>query len=157
MDALSDVLSLGSKEQHQRIDKLRELGVAEDISLPQVRASCYSPLVCSTHSSQLVVVGDQSSGKSSLLEGLTDLPFPTAADVCTRFATRIVFRRLPLPEDTTSLSIIPGPNATAGHKERLEVFSKDFAGYRLTRENFKDTIGQVSLALGRFRRLLSLG
>ena len=31
-----NLLDLGSQEQHEKIDKLRELGVAEDISLPQV-------------------------------------------------------------------------------------------------------------------------
>lgn len=43
--------------------------------------------------SQLIVAGDQSSGKSSILEGLTKLPFPRDSDFCTRFATQIIFRR----------------------------------------------------------------
>ena len=42
---------------------------------------------------KLVVVGDQSSGKSSVLEGLTDLPFPRDSGLCTRFPTQIVFKR----------------------------------------------------------------
>lgn len=57
-----------------KIDKLFACGVGEYIALPQ-----------------LVVVGDQSSGKSSVLEGLTNLPFPRDSGLCTRFATQIIF------------------------------------------------------------------
>ncbi|KAF2467968.1 uncharacterized protein BDR25DRAFT_180592, partial [Lindgomyces ingoldianus] len=76
------------------IDKLRELGISENVSLPQ-----------------LVVVGDQSSGKSSLLEGLTGLSFPVASELCTRFATQIVLRRAPVEEAEVRITIIPGPDA----------------------------------------------
>ena len=49
-----------------KIDKLFACNMGEYISLPQ-----------------LVVVGDQSSGKSSVLEGLTQLPFPCDSGLCT--------------------------------------------------------------------------
>jgi hypothetical protein len=62
----------------EKIDKLFACNVGEYINLPQ-----------------LVVVGDQSSGKSSVLEGLTGLKFPRNAGLCTRFATQIIFRRDP--------------------------------------------------------------
>lgn len=42
---------------------------------------------------QLVVVGDQSSGKSSVLESLTGYYFPRSVGLCTRHATEIVCRR----------------------------------------------------------------
>jgi hypothetical protein len=60
----------------EKIDKLFACNVGEYINLPQ-----------------LVVVGDQSSGKSSVLEGLTNLKFPRDSGLCTRFATQIIFRR----------------------------------------------------------------
>lgn len=41
----------------------------------------------------MVVVGDQSSGKSSVLESLTGFHFPRAVDLCTRHATEIICRR----------------------------------------------------------------
>ena len=44
---------------------------------------------------QLVICGGQSTGKSSLLQSLTDIPFPADTGCCTRFATRIVSRRTP--------------------------------------------------------------
>lgn len=42
---------------------------------------------------QIVVVGDQSAGKSSVLEALSGTPFPRDAGACTRFATEIRLRR----------------------------------------------------------------
>jgi len=69
------------------------------------------------------VVGDQSSGKSSLLEGLTQLPFPIASDLCTRFATQIVFRRA--AEKSIHVSIIPAPNAEDERKADLSKFRKE--------------------------------
>lgn len=85
-------------------------------------------------------MGDQSSGKSSLLEGLTGLAFPIASDLCTRFATQIVLRRTPAEEANVKVSIIPGPEAQtndhlknylAGFKhtsEDSEFGAEEFAG-----------------------------
>ncbi|KAN0089766.1 dynamin family [Hyaloscypha variabilis] len=41
---------------------------------------------------QLVVRGNQSAGKSSVLEALTGIPFPRSDNLCTRFATEISLR-----------------------------------------------------------------
>jgi hypothetical protein len=62
----------------EKIDKLFACNVGEYINLPQ-----------------LVVVGDQSSRKSSALEGLTNLKFPWDSSLCTQFATQIIFQREP--------------------------------------------------------------
>ncbi|KAK0748920.1 P-loop containing nucleoside triphosphate hydrolase protein [Schizothecium vesticola] len=57
---------------------------------------------------QLVIVGDQSTGKSSLLRSLTDIPFPVADGCCTRFATRIVSRRTaPGTPNQVKITIVP--------------------------------------------------
>jgi hypothetical protein len=54
-------------------------------------------------------VGKQSAGKPSLLQSLTDIPFPVGSRLCTRFATRIVSRRtLPGTADVVKASIEPG-------------------------------------------------
>ncbi|KAJ5971779.1 uncharacterized protein N7479_001697, partial [Penicillium vulpinum] len=94
------------------IDRLRELGISENVSLPQ-----------------LVVVGDQSSGKSSLLEGLTGLSFPVASDLCTRFATQIVLRRSPEGEGQARITIIPGPTSRLDEtlNQNLLTFEKTLA------------------------------
>jgi hypothetical protein len=54
------------------VDKLRRAGLSGIVELPQ-----------------LVVCGDQSSGKSSVLEAITEIPFPRKENLCTRFATEV--------------------------------------------------------------------
>lgn len=114
------------------IDKLRELGVSENVSLPQ-----------------LVVVGDQSSGKSSLLEGLTGLSFPIDSDLCTRFATQIVLRRVPGNEAKVKVTIIPGPTAQADEKlkEQLQGFSRELETESFGPTEFAQIFDEVRLSL----------
>lgn len=92
---------LSDASQLVKIDKLFACGVGDLIDLPQI-----------------VVVGDQSSGKSSVLEGLVDKPFPRDSGLCTRFATQFVFRRS--PDEHISVSIIPGVKTTAEQHAELE-------------------------------------
>ncbi|KAK8009437.1 interferon-induced GTP-binding protein mx2 [Apiospora marii] len=72
---------------------------------------------------ELVVVGDQSSGKSSVLEGLTGFSFPRAAGLCTRYATQITCRRA--AELSIVISIIPRPNADEETKKQLLEFKHE--------------------------------
>ncbi|KAI0394840.1 interferon-induced GTP-binding protein Mx2 [Xylariaceae sp. FL0594] len=97
---------LGNQAHLAKIDKLRELNVGSIIPLPQ-----------------LVVVGDQSSGKSSVLESLTGFAFPRAAGLCTRYATQITCRRD--AREFVSISIIPRPNADEGLKAKLLAFQRE--------------------------------
>jgi GTPase SAR1 family protein len=99
MDNMADPILL------EKVDKLFATGVGEHIPLPQI-----------------VVVGDQSSGKSSVLEGLTGLPFPRDSGLCTRFATQITFRRAPIK--TISVSIIPARGSSEEHQEEIRNWSK---------------------------------
>lgn len=69
---------------------------------------------------QIVVVGDQSAGKSSVLEALTGTPFPRDAGACTRFATEIRMRRS--KEDVLNVSIIPDKNRPFNEQQRLKQF-----------------------------------
>lgn len=69
-----------------------------------------------------MVVGDQSSGKSSVLEGLTSLPFPRDSTLCTRFATQIVFRRA--ETESISVSIIPSASCDEATASRLKSFKQ---------------------------------
>lgn len=68
------------------IDRLRELRVGEIVQLPQI-----------------IVVGDQSSGKSSVLEAVSGMKFPVHGDLCTRFATELILRRDPETRITVSI------------------------------------------------------
>ncbi|OAA81280.1 vacuolar sorting protein VPS1 [Akanthomyces lecanii RCEF 1005] len=68
--------SPASRALFDAIDQFQSCGAGKFVDIPQ-----------------LVIVGAQSVGKSSLLQSLTDIPFPIGEDCCTRFATRIVSRR----------------------------------------------------------------
>lgn len=92
--------SEGSRILFDAMDQLQscigDLDSAE-IDIPQVRLSGF-PLhsqISTLTPFQLVICGGQSTGKSSLLQSLTDIPFPADTGCCTRFATRIVSRRTP--------------------------------------------------------------
>lgn len=65
---------------------------------------------------------DKYSGKSSVLEGLTDLPFPRDSGLCTRFATQITFRRD--QRESITVSIIPSPGSSTERAEKLRAFRK---------------------------------
>ncbi|KIV95246.1 hypothetical protein PV10_02921 [Exophiala mesophila] len=85
------------------IDTLRSHGISRYVDLPQ-----------------LVVCGDQSSGKSSVLEAISGLRFPTKDNLCTRFATELILRRGQTP--TISVSITPGDDCTEKEAEALQAF-----------------------------------
>lgn len=55
------------------VDAIRDHDLNRQLSLPQ-----------------LVVCGKQSSGKSSVLEAITRVPFPRSDTTCTRFVTEYV-------------------------------------------------------------------
>ncbi|XWW95318.1 hypothetical protein V2A60_003276 [Cordyceps javanica] len=88
--------SAASRTLFNAIDQFQSCGAGEFGEIPQ-----------------LVIVGAQSVGKSSLLQSLTDIPFPVGENCCTRFATRIVSRRTaPNTPNQISISIEP-PNFKA--------------------------------------------
>ena len=73
MDSLRSVEQI---ELLDLVDSLRAEGLSEFTALPQ-----------------LIVCGDQSSVKSSLLEAISGVPFPKKDNLCTRFATEVILRR----------------------------------------------------------------
>lgn len=88
------------------------------------------------------MVGDQSSGKSSLLEALTGLPFPVASQLCTRFGTQVSFRRVPKhAQDVITISIVPAADADDIHKEKLASYSRELK--ELTSDKFKEVLDEV--------------
>ncbi|KAI5286329.1 hypothetical protein KEM54_006878, partial [Ascosphaera aggregata] len=89
----------------KKFDQLRERNIAQHVALPQI-----------------VVVGDQSSGKSSVLESLTKIPFPRDVELCTRYATQITSRRD--SEEYVDISIIPGPTASEQHQAHVAGYHK---------------------------------
>ena|SRR5271154_2016138 len=69
-EGLRSLQSVEEKRLFDIVDKLRLLDINHELDLPQ-----------------LVVCGSQSSGKSSVLEAISELPFPRADMTCTRFVT----------------------------------------------------------------------
>ncbi len=63
---LSGLQSVRSTLRLEQIAGLRVRGIGDHVDLPQ-----------------LVVCGDQSTGKGSILESITSLPFPRQDGVCT--------------------------------------------------------------------------
>lgn len=96
---------LGSPLMLEKIDKLFACGVGELVNLPQI-----------------VVVGDQSCGKPSVLEGLIKKPLPRDSGLCTRFATQIVFRRA--ARSSIMVSIIPDRTASPEYCSRMRQWGK---------------------------------
>ncbi|KAE9366660.1 P-loop containing nucleoside triphosphate hydrolase protein [Stipitochalara longipes BDJ] len=114
-----------TRAQLELIDDLQKLGVSNYLGLPQ-----------------LVVVGDQSTGKSSVLQAVTEVPFPINDEMCTRFATEIVHKRTSAEQGTTvKFEIIPGNEVASPRKEALSAWSP--AGFDGNAELNKSTMESV--------------
>lgn len=107
-DYLNDLRSKRDMRLIDTIDELRSQGVSQFISLPQI-----------------IVCGDQSSGKSSVLAAISGVPFPSKSNLCTRFPTELILRKDNVNQ--TTVSIIPHPESTTQEKARLARFSTTLA------------------------------
>ena len=87
------------------VDQLRKEGLGGIIQLPQI-----------------VTCGDQSSGKSSVLEALTGIPFPRKENLCTRYATEIVLRRS--SAETVAVKILPDKFRPVQEQQMLQEYTK---------------------------------
>ena len=107
-------LGLQSSRTSQRlnhIDRVRANGVGDHVALPQ-----------------LVVCGDQSAGKSSVLEGISGIPFPRQDGLCTRFATEIILRHTPQAIRMTA-TINPHSSRDDEERRRLASFQMEFRDF----------------------------
>lgn len=99
------------------IDQLRSEGISRYLDLPQ-----------------LIVCGDQSSGKSSVLEAISGLDFPRKDNLCTRFATELILRRA--SQETAIVSIYPDDDRSPVEKDQLRAFDPG----KFALEHFADIV-----------------
>ena len=97
---------LQSHAQVELLNAIDELRLGGELNLPQ-----------------LVVCGDQSSGKSSVLEAISGVRFPTNEELCTRFASELILRRAKKPKFCVKIS--PAPHRSAEERQHLNNFSPE--------------------------------
>ena len=107
------------------IDKLRSHGISQYVNLPQ-----------------LIVCGDQSSGKSSVLDAISGIPFPTKDNLCTRFATEVILRHASTV--TISVAIVPGPGRLEEEQKKLLAFRHNLDDM----ENFPALVDDAKSCMG---------
>jgi len=126
----------------RKIDSLRN----EELDIPEVcfdalelQAIAYSEL-------KIVVIGDTSTGKSSVLQALTRLPFPVATDLCTRFVTETTIRRCGLEGPGYKIEVkMDGPQAAPFLPKSYE--SDDWVDvYQHLREDIDDAFERMGPA-----------
>ncbi|KAL2821233.1 P-loop containing nucleoside triphosphate hydrolase protein [Aspergillus granulosus] len=120
--------ALCSKDQMElldSIDKLRLQGINHYISLPQI-----------------IVCGDQSSGKSCVLEAISGVSFPIRNNLCTRFPTELVLRKNNYTNVT--VSIVPHQSRSDQDRERLLQFHEELDSF----EGLPDLVERAKTAMG---------
>jgi hypothetical protein len=88
------------------------------------------------------VVGDQNTGKSSVLQAITEISFPVEGTMCTRFPIKISFRNTS-EKPTVKATILPGP--ISQHDDALMERTKDFVmeNEELTTEIMEEIVREV--------------
>lgn len=110
------------------VDGLRSHGISRYIDLPEI-----------------IVCGEQSSGKSSVLEAVSGVRFPSKDNLCTRFATELILRRGPVAP--IRIRIVPGSQEgrSEAEKEKLLNFNVSVSAEDLQLgdiiESAKDAMG----------------
>ncbi|RYC55376.1 hypothetical protein CHU98_g10834 [Xylaria longipes] len=123
--ALAGLCSKDQLELLDSVDRLRLQGLDHYVSLPQI-----------------IVCGDQSSGKSSVLEAISGVPFPVKSNLCTRFPTELVLRRT--ARTSVTVSIVPHSSLGLSEQSRLAGFHEkldSFDGFPALVEKAKAAMG----------------
>ena len=113
VNTTSSLEELQTDEQRRVLDtvaQVRKCGLESILSLPQ-----------------LVVCGDQSAGKSSVLEALTEIPFPRNDNLCTRFATEIILRRATI--NCLTIKVIPDTERPSGEQASIGAFRESITDF----------------------------
>lgn len=93
-------------------------------------------------SPQIIVCVDQLSGKSSVPEAISGVPFPVKSNLCTRFPTELVLRRS--TQVSATVSIIPDRSRSDSERASLTSFHKELK----VLENFPGLVEGTKSAMG---------
>lgn len=124
-EVLDDLCSQERLNLLDSIDSLRSQGIDHYVSLPQI-----------------IVCGDQSSGKSSVLEAISGVAFPVKSNLCTRFPIELVLRRT--SHVGARVSIVP-------HHSRIEAEKDALLGFHEKLDNLEGLatlIDSAKVAMG---------
>lgn len=131
--SFSSVLPLESADTKRVldvIDELRSQGISKYVDLPQI-----------------IVCGEQSSGKSSVLEALSGMPFPTKDTVCTRFSTEVILRHHRI--STLKFSIVKSSIPEQREEQaRIQVLEKLEGVGQVARNSLADAIEKAKAQMG---------
>ena len=108
--SIEDLQTADQRRVLDTVDQVRKCGLDSIVVLPQ-----------------LVVCGDQSAGKSSVLEALTEIPFPRNDNLCTRFATEIILRRANV--NSLTIKVIPDAQRSANEKSMIFNFTESITDF----------------------------
>jgi hypothetical protein len=133
MDITTSLEELQTDDQRRILDtiaQVRKCGLDSILSLPQ-----------------LVVCGDQSAGKSSVLEALTEIPFPRNDNLCTRFATEIILRRA--PKNSLTIKIIPDEQRPVAEQTTIKGFEESITNF----DELPDVTDMAMKVMGQYSEL----
>ncbi|KAJ5335737.1 uncharacterized protein N7506_005673 [Penicillium brevicompactum] len=124
-DALDALCTQEQLDLLDSVDTLRSQGISHYVSLPQI-----------------IVCGDQSSGKSSVLEAISGVSFPVKSNLCTRFPTELVLRKN--SQVGVRVSIVPHHSRSEAEQQSLGSFCEQLGGFdglAILIENAKAAMG----------------
>lgn len=124
-DTLDKICSKDQSDLLDSIDFLRSQGISHYVSLPQI-----------------IVCGDQSSGKSSVLEAISGVSFPVKSSLATRFPTELVLRKT--SQVGASVSIVPHQDRSESERLTLGNFHQELEGF----DGLPDLIESAKVAMG---------
>lgn len=107
------------------IDSLRSQGISHYVSLPQI-----------------IVCGDQSSGKSSVLEAISGVSFPVKSNLCIRFPTELILRKT--KHVSVKVSIVPHHSRSERDRTSLSGFTEKLDSF----QDLPDLIENAKAAMG---------
>ena len=124
-DALNGLCAPDQLDLLNSVDCLRSQGISHYVSLPQI-----------------IVCGDQSSGKSSVLEAISGVSFPVKSNLSTRFPTELVLRKT--SQMGVTVSIVPHQGRTESERLALSGFHEELEGF----EGLPNLIENAKAAMG---------